>query len=62
MTEVVRITRETNVRVEIVKDSSATKIATTIPFLDHMMITFARYAGFGLRVTATGDLPHHISE
>jgi imidazoleglycerol-phosphate dehydratase len=62
MTEVVRTTRETIVRVEIVKDASATQISTTIPFLDHMMVTFARYAGLGLRVTATGDLPHHISE
>ena len=62
MSEVVRTTRETSVRVEIVKDAGATKISTTIPFLDHMMVTFARYAGFGLRVTATGDLPHHISE
>ena len=62
MTEVVRRTRETDVRVEIVGDTSATNISTTIPFLDHMLVTFARYAGLGLRITATGDLPHHISE
>jgi len=62
MTEVVRTTRETVVRVEIMPDVSDIAVSTTIPFLDHMVATFARYAGVGLRVTATGDLPHHISE
>ncbi len=62
MTEVVRTTRETSVRVEILGDAAATAVSTTLPFLDHMLATFARYSGLGIRVTATGDLPHHISE
>jgi imidazoleglycerol-phosphate dehydratase len=62
MTEVVRRTRETSVRVEIVSDASATEISTSIPFLDHMLATLARYAGLGMRISASGDLPHHINE
>ena len=62
MTEVSRTTRETNIRVEVLTDPSVVDISTTIPFLDHMLVTFARYAGVGLRVSATGDLRHHISE
>ena len=62
MTEVVRRTRETNVRVILSRDAAATAVSTTIPFLDHMLATFARYSGLGVTVTATGDLPHHIAE
>lgn len=62
MTEVVRKTRETDVHVVLSDDAAATAISTTIPFLDHMLATLARYAGLGVRVTATGDLTHHIAE
>lgn len=62
MTEVLRETRETKVRVELVNDSSIVDVSTSIPFLDHMLVTLARYAGLGLRVRASGDLRHHVSE
>jgi len=62
MTNVSRETRETSVLVAISDDEGDTAISTTIPFLDHMLLTFARYAGLGLRVNADGDLPHHVSE
>lgn len=62
MTTVRRQTRETTVRVQLTNDDSDTTISTTIPFLDHMLLTLARYARFGLRVEASGDLPHHVSE
>ena len=62
MTEVRRDTRETNVRVELLSDASVVDVSTTVPFLDHMLVTLARYAGLGLRVSASGDLRHHISE
>lgn len=62
MSEVRRDTRETKVRVELTTDPAAIEVSTTIPFLDHMLVTLARYAGMGLRVTASGDLRHHISE
>jgi imidazoleglycerol-phosphate dehydratase len=35
---------------------------TSIPFLDHMLLTLARYAGLSMRVEASGDLRHHILE
>ena len=62
MSEVVRETRETTVRVEIVTEMARTEIATSVPFLDHMLSTLARYMGVGLIVNARGDLPHHIIE
>lgn len=62
MTTVRRETRETVVCVQLTTNDSDTAISTTIPFLDHMLLTLARYARIGLRVDARGDLPHHVSE
>jgi imidazoleglycerol-phosphate dehydratase len=62
MTVIERQTRETQIRVEIVADATRTEIDTGIAFLDHMLITLARYAGLGLVVRAHGDLPHHLIE
>ncbi len=62
MTVIVRETRETRIRAESVADPSATAVDTSVPFLDHMLITLARYAGIGLVVNAQGDLRHHIVE
>lgn len=61
MTRIERTTRETTIRVEIM-ESAETRIATTIPFLDHMLTTLARYSGLPLSVDAKGDLRHHIVE
>ena len=60
--EVTRTTRETRVRVCIAGGVDDTRVATTLPFLDHMLVTLARYANLGLVVDASGDLPHHIAE
>ncbi len=38
------------------------QIATGAGFLDHMLATFARYAGLELSVQAEGDLKHHLIE
>jgi len=62
MTSVVRKTKETTIRVEITRDAGTIDVSTTIPFLDHMLSTLARYSGLGVRIAATGDLAHHISE
>ena len=62
MTTARRQTRETIVCAEVSPNASATEIATTIPFLDHMLVTLARYAALGLCIRAEGDLPHHVSE
>jgi imidazoleglycerol-phosphate dehydratase len=62
MTVVERRTKETQVRVEITSAAFATTISTSVPFLDHMLTTLARYSRLGLTVQATGDLRHHIIE
>jgi imidazoleglycerol-phosphate dehydratase len=43
-------------------DSQAGRIHTTDAFFDHMLVTFARYAGLRLDVEAAGDLQHHLLE
>lgn len=62
MTTIVRDTSETSIRVQLVRGSGKAEAATGSPFLDHMLITFARYAGLDLDVTARGDLRHHLVE
>jgi imidazoleglycerol-phosphate dehydratase len=64
MTTVRRTTTETSVTVELAIGAVTPKVtvSTTEPFFDHMVATLGRYAGFDLAVTATGDLPHHLTE
>ena len=63
--QLVRETRETRVEVTLARAASpaaAIGVRTGAPFLDHMMTTFARYAGLDLELRATGDLRHHLIE
>ena len=62
MTVVVRETKETTIRCEIVRGSGKATISTGEAFLDHMLVTFARYSGLDVTIQATGDLPHHLIE
>ena len=62
MTVIVRETTETSIRVELERGPGRAEVATSVPFLDHMLITLARYAGLDLRVSARGDLRHHVIE
>ena len=64
MTFVRRTTTESDVTVELSVHAEAPTIsvATTDGFLDHMIATLARYAGFDLTLAATGDLDHHLLE
>jgi len=62
MSIVTRETRETRVRVEVNRGTGIARIATTRPFLDHMLVALAKYAALDLDVTAEGDLPHHLIE
>lgn len=62
MTVLSRTTRETRIRVDLRPGTGESAIATTVPFLDHMLVTFARYSGLDLDVAANGDLRHHIIE
>ena len=39
-----RTTRETSIHLTVARGSGKSEISTGIPFLDHMMVTFARYA------------------
>lgn len=61
-TVVERETRETRIRLEMKRGGGSGDVATGIAFLDHMMVTFARYAGLDLVLRAEGDMRHHIVE
>jgi imidazoleglycerol-phosphate dehydratase len=62
MTVVVRETKETTIRCELTRGEGRATVATGQPFLDHMLVVFARYSGLDLSVQARGDLPHHLIE
>lgn len=62
MSIVVRETKETSVRVELTSGGGTATAATGLPFLDHMLVTLARYASLELTVQASGDLRHHLIE
>jgi imidazoleglycerol-phosphate dehydratase len=64
--KIVRKTTETDIALEIDLDkSTGSKIATTIPFFDHMLELFARHGFFKLIVKSKGDTQiddHHLVE
>lgn len=62
MTVVVRETKETNIRCELTRGAGRATVSTGQPFLDHMLVAFARYSGLDVSIQATGDLPHHLIE
>jgi imidazoleglycerol-phosphate dehydratase len=62
MTVVARETKETTIRCELVLGTGTATVATGEPFLDHMLVTFARYSGLDIDLQAKGDLPHHLIE
>ena len=62
MTVVVRETKETTIRCEVMPGAGLATVATGERFLDHMLVTFARYSGLDLSIQAMGDLPHHLIE
>jgi imidazoleglycerol-phosphate dehydratase len=64
--EVVRNTKETQIRVKLDLDGSgAARLATGIPFLEHMLDQVARHGMLDLEIDAKGDLhidAHHTVE
>jgi imidazoleglycerol-phosphate dehydratase len=62
MSIVVRETKETRIRLQVEVGSGIADVSTGVPFLDHMMVTFARYSGLDITLSATGDLKHHSIE
>ncbi len=60
-----RKTKETQISVALNLDGGELAIDTGIGFFDHMLHALAFYAGFGLQLTAKGDLQvdgHHTVE
>ena len=61
-----RITKETQIRGNLVIDGQGTyQISTGIRFFDHMLELFTKHGGFDLKLKATGDLDvdqHHTVE
>jgi imidazoleglycerol-phosphate dehydratase len=64
--EIVRKTRETDIRLNLDLDGEGkAHIATGVGFLDHMLELFARHSLFNLTAVASGDLQvddHHTTE
>jgi len=64
--QVHRITGETDISIKLAVDGQGgSKIATGIPFFDHMLTLFAKHALFDLEVLAKGDIQvdfHHTVE
>ena len=64
--EVVRETKETQIRVSIDLDGTGqSTVSTGIGFFDHMLESFARHGGFDMTVETKGDLHidmHHTVE
>ena len=54
-----RKTKETTIVVSL---GEGVAIDTGLPFFDHMLATFAKYAGLPLVLEARGDLRHHLME
>lgn len=62
MAKLRRKTRETEITINVRDGSGAASSDTGEPFLDHMLVTLARYAGLDVDVEASGDLTHHLIE
>ncbi len=66
MAEVTRTTRETQIVIRLYLDGTGrSEINTGVPFLDHMLDSFARHGFFDLTIEARGDLhidDHHTVE
>jgi imidazoleglycerol-phosphate dehydratase len=62
----IRQTRETRIELRLDLDGSGeSRVATGLPFFDHMVSQLGRHGGFDLELTAEGDLEvdaHHTVE
>ena len=62
---ITRETKETSITLKLSLDGGEVKVDSGIGFFDHMLTALAFYAGFGLELTAKGDLNvdgHHTVE
>lgn len=63
--EITRKTKETDITLKLDLDGGEVKVDTGIGFFDHMLNSFATHGGFGMELTAKGDLEvdgHHTAE
>jgi imidazoleglycerol-phosphate dehydratase len=61
--EVKRKTKEVDISLKLDVDGKGNAdVKTGIKFLDHILVTLAKHGLFDLKVKATGDLTHHITE
>lgn len=63
--EISRKTEETDITASLCLDGGAADVKTGVGFFDHMLLSFAKHSGFGLRLDAAGDLyvdAHHTVE
>lgn len=58
-----RETKETNISVELNIDGSGKcEINTGIRMFDHLLAQLAKHGVFDIKISATGDDPHHLAE
>ena len=60
-----RVTKETDISLNLSLDGGEVRVSTGIGFFDHMLTALAFYAGWGLELTVKGDLQvdgHHTVE
>lgn len=65
MSNISRVTKETSISLKLSLEGGPVSISTGIGFFDHMLTALAFYAGFGLELSALGDLHvdgHHTVE
>ena len=63
--EIIRTTKETDIKILLNLDGGAVTVDSGIGFLDHMLTAFGVHSGFGLDVSCKGDLEvdgHHTAE
>ena len=51
-----RTTKETDISLTLCLEGGEVSVSTGIGFFDHMLTALAFYAGFGLELSALGDL------
>ncbi len=61
--EVYRKTKETEVKVKVNLDGEGkAQVATSVPFLDHMLTSLATHSLIDIDASVKGDLVHHMVE
>ena len=62
MSELIRETHETRIRVRVTRGDGGARVDVDDRFLAHMVETLARYSALDIELEAEGDLRHHLIE